>query len=95
LDIHLRHGQEECLVGARITLQRRRIKLDVTADLRAVETEEPQRCVKGFGLKAIGIALSCGGALVGFGIEDGRAFQKHGFVEEDLKDLSEGAGAVL
>jgi hypothetical protein len=48
LDIHLRHGQEECLVSARITLQCRGIKLDVAADLRNVETEGPPGSVDGF-----------------------------------------------
>ena len=95
LDIHFRHGQEESLVCARITLQCRGIKLYVAADLRNVEAEGPQGCVKGSRLKAIGIALSGGGALVGFCVEDGGAFQKHGFVEEDLEDLREGTGAFL
>jgi hypothetical protein len=39
------------------------------------------------GLKAIGIALSSGGALVGLEIKDGRAFQKLGFLGEALGDL--------
>jgi hypothetical protein len=95
LDVHLSHGQQECLIGTRITLQRRGIKLDVAADLRNVEAEGPQGCVKRFGLKAIGVALSGGGAPVGFCVKDGGAFQKHGFVEEDLEDLREGVGAFL
>jgi hypothetical protein len=60
-----------------------------------VEIEGAQRSMERFRLKAIGIALSCWGALVGFGFKNGRALQKHGFVEEHLKELGEGAGAFF
>jgi hypothetical protein len=63
--------------------------------LRNVEAEGARVCVKGSRLKALGIALSGGGALVGFCVEGGGAFQKHGFVEEDLKDLRKGTGAFF
>jgi hypothetical protein len=95
LDIHLGHGKQQRLIGAAIAFEGRGIKFDVAADLRDVEVESAEWGVEGSGFEAVGVALASGGALVGLGFEGSGAFQKHGFVQEGLKDFREGAGAFL
>ena len=59
----------------------------------AVELDEAEADVEGFGFEAVGESESVGGAFVGAGLEGGGALLNHSFVDKEAQAFGEGFGA--
>ena len=94
LDVHLGHGQLEGPFAPLAPLQDGGVKLDA-ARLRDLKLKLPEPAGDRLGLKAVGVAATLAGALVGSGSQGFAALELHGFVQQNLHGLRHASEAVV
>ena len=95
LNIHFGQGEFKCLFTADALFEGAGIEVEVTANLGNIELDRPQAGGEGFGFKAVGVALTSVGALVGLGLQGLSAFLGHRLVDEQAETFGQAGGAFF
>ena len=95
LDIHFSEGEFKSLLAADALFERRRVEVDIAADLRDGESDGAQTCFESLWFETVGMTQASIRALERLSVEHMGTLGLHGLVDEQAEAFGKAIGAFF